>query len=143
MLVKEYMRTDVPTVAPEMNVLAAAKLMREKKVRHLPIVRDGKLLAIVADGDLRAAWPSPATLLAQYEISALLERITLAEVARYQVLTTAPTAALEEAGSIFVRHGIGALPVVEGERVVGLLTRTDVLRALLVAGRAQAARVAA
>src|SRR5262249_7476371 len=117
------------TIPPSRSVQEAHTLMQQRKIRHLPVLQDGCLVGIVSDRDLRLVLPSPATSLAVWELRHLLEKLTVGEMMTCFVMTTAPDCFMTEAVGRMLGYRVGALPVVEDRRVVGILTRTDVLRA--------------
>ena len=127
--VRDVMTWSPVTIPPSMSVYEAHTLMQQRKVRHLPVLKDGCLVGIVSDRDIRLVLPSPATSLAVWEIRHLLDKLTVGEMMTYFVMTTAPDRLMTEAVGRMLGHKVGALPVVENRRVVGILTRTDVLRA--------------
>jgi acetoin utilization protein AcuB len=92
-------------------------------------VQKGRLVGIITDSDIRLVLPSPATSLAVWELNYLLDKLTVGEAMTHFVVTTAPDRHVHEAIGRMLRFKIGALPVVEHHQVVGLLTRTDILRA--------------
>jgi acetoin utilization protein AcuB len=117
------------TVTPDTAVNEAREFMRQYAIRHLPVVQQGRLVGIITDSDIRLALPSPATSLTVWELNYLLDKLTVGEVMTHFVVTTAPDRHVYEAIGRMLRFKIGALPVVENHQVVGLLTRTDILRA--------------
>jgi acetoin utilization protein AcuB len=117
------------TITPGDSVQAARTLMQQRQIRHLPVLEDGRLVGMVTDRDIRLVLPSPATSLAVQELNYLLARLTVGEMMTRFVVTTTPQSPVTEAAGRMLRHRIGALPVVEGRRVVGILTRSDILRA--------------
>ena len=117
------------TVTPDTAVNEARELMRQHAIRHLPVVQKGRLVGIITDSDIRLVLPSPATSLSVWELNYLLDKLTVGEVMTHLVVTTAPDRHVHEAIGRMLRFKIGALPVVENHQVVGLLTRTDILRA--------------
>ena len=127
--VGDIMAISPVTIAPSTSVQAAQALMQQRQIRHLPVLQDGRLVGMISDRDIRLALPSPATSLTVWEIRYLLDQLTVGEVMTYFVMTTAPDCPVTEAVGRMLRHKVGALPVVEGREVVGILTRTDVLRA--------------
>jgi len=103
--------------------------MRREKVRRLPVIdRKGKLVGIVAEKDLLYASPSPATSLSVWEINTLLARLTVADVMKKQVVTVTETIFLEDAARIMADNKIGSLPVVRDDRLVGIITETDLFK---------------
>ena len=127
--VGDIMSMSPVTITPSMSVHEAQALMQQRKIRHLPVLQDGRLVGMLSDRDIRLVLPSPATSLTVWEIRHLLDKLTVGEVMTYFVMTTAPDCSVTEAVGRMLGHKVGALPVVEDRQVVGILTRTDVLRA--------------
>lgn len=128
MLVADVMHSDVVTVTPETTMPEAVRMMRERRIRHLPVVDDGRLVGIVSDRDLKLASPSPATSLESHELLYLVDRLLVREVMRSVVIAVPPNATVTEAARIMAEEKIGAVAVTEAGRLVGILTETDVLR---------------
>ncbi len=132
MLVGERMTRNPVTVGEDTNIDDALHLMRERKVRRLPVMdRAGKMVGIVSDKDLLHAAPSPATSLSVYEMHYLLSRLTVKRVMSSPVITVGPGTPLEEAARIMADHKIGGLPVVEDGNLAGIITETDIFKILL------------
>ena len=127
--VGDVMSMSPTTILPSTSVHAAQALMQQRKIRHLPVLQDGRLVGIISDRDVRLALPSPATSLTVWEIRHLLDKLTVGEVMTYFVMTTTPDCLVTEAVGRMLKHKVGALPVVENRQVIGILTRTDILRA--------------
>lgn len=138
MLVREFMHTDPVTIAPDTPLLEAEWRMQEGGFRHLPIV-DGydRLVGIVSDRDLREAAPSDATALSRQELTYLLSRLKVKDVMTKPVLTARPGEPAETAAIRMRENKVGALPVVDDERLVGIVTTADMLGALVRALQAQ------
>jgi CBS domain-containing protein len=120
------------TVPPDTPVLDARHLMLERRIRHLPVTDEGGLLiGIVTDRDIRLNLPSQATSLSVWEINHLLARLTVDKVMTQSVLTVGPDRGAKDAAQLMLDHTIGALPVVDGGRLVGIVTETDLLRAFV------------
>jgi acetoin utilization protein AcuB len=129
MLVRDYMSQPAIVTSPDMPISDALWTMREHGIRRLPVVGpSGRLLGIVSDRDLLHASPSSATSLSIWEIGYLLGRITVEQVMTREVRTVGLATPLEDAAQTMVDRKIGGLPVVEGERVVGVITETDIFR---------------
>jgi len=129
MNVRGLMTTSPITVGPETPVLDARQLMIDKRFRHVLIADGPKLLGIVTDRDIRLNLPSPATSLSVWEINYLLARLTVASVMTKSLVTVSPRQDTREAALLMLDHKIGALPVVDGGQLVGIITETDLLRA--------------
>ena len=129
MLVRSYMSQPPILVAPDTSISDALKTMRDRQIRRLPVVDGvGHLIGIVSDRDLLHAEPSPATSLSVWEITYLLARLTVQEVMTREVVTVHPDTPVEDAAQLMCERKIGGLPVVDGDRVVGVITETDVFR---------------
>ena len=131
MYVKDQMTTPAFTLTPETPFLDALKLMRERKIRRIPIVNEqGKLLGIVSERDLLHAEPSPATSLSVWEMNYLLWKLKLGDVMTKPVITVMPKTVLQDAASLMIKYKIGGLPVVDDEeKVIGVITETDIFKA--------------
>jgi CBS domain-containing protein len=129
MLVREWMTTVLVTIRPDTPVAEAEHLMRHRRIRHLPVVKDGRLCGIITDRDVRTTMPSPATSLAAGEIRYLLDRLLVERVMTRSVVTIGPDAPVADAVKLVLAHRVGALPVVDGDRLAGIITETDLLRA--------------
>ena len=132
MLVRDRMTLNPVTVTPDTAVSEALSLMRQRKFRRLPILdKKGHLVGIVSEKDLLYASPSPATSLNVYEIGYLLSRLKIKDIMTKDVVTVSEDAPIEEAARIMVDHGIGGLPVVRGDALIGIITETDIFKTLI------------
>jgi acetoin utilization protein AcuB len=132
MRVRELMTDPVITARPDMPVLDARHLMVEHRIRHLVVTSDGgELLGIVTDRDIRLNLPSQATSLSVWEMNYLLTRLTVEKVMTTSVITVGPDRSARDAAELMLDHRIGALPVVDGGRLIGIVTETDLLRAFV------------
>lgn len=129
MNVRDLMTPSPITVTPETSVTDARAVMARSHIRHLLVTEGDKLVGIVTDRDIRLNLPSPATSLSIWELNYLLARLKVAEVMTTAVITVEPGRGAREAAHIMLDHKIGALPVVDGRRLVGILTETDLVRA--------------
>jgi acetoin utilization protein AcuB len=131
MLVGERMSHPVITINPEMPIVDALNLMKHEHIRRAPVVKDGRMLGIVADKDILNASPSPATSLSVWELNYLISKITVAEVMTRKVLTVSEDTPLEVAARFMADNKIGALPVMRNNSVVGIITETDLFKIFL------------
>ena len=128
MLVQYVMQTKLFTVTPETTLPEALRLTGQRGIRHLPVLDGDRLVGIVSDRDLKRAMASPATSLEAHELNYLLDRLRVEEFMTRKVITIGRMFPIEAAASLMVREKIGALPVTDDARLVGLVTETDVLR---------------
>jgi acetoin utilization protein AcuB len=139
MQVRDVMTAKPMTIDPEAPVETAVAVMRERGLRHLPVMNaDGRLIGIVTDRDLRSAMFGSA--LAEHlppeqggrlrTLTATLNDVRVSHVMTWQVVTVGPQAPVAQAAAIMANVRIGSLPVVEGMRLVGIVTEHDVLKAL-------------
>ena len=132
MLVRERMSSRPVIISPDLPITEALRIMRERDVRRLPVLdADGRLVGIVSDKDLLYASPSPATSLSIYEMHYLLSQLRVQELMSTPVITVTPDTLIEEAARIMADHKIGGLPVIEGDRLVGIITQTDIFEVFL------------
>jgi acetoin utilization protein AcuB len=126
MLVGERMTKRPIITHPDTPIDDALKLMRESKVRRLPVLdKKGKLMGIVAEKDLLYVSPSPATSLSIYELHYLISKIKVQEVMTKDVITVTEYTPLEEAARVMADNKIGSLPVMRDDKLVGIITETD------------------
>ena len=116
MLVANRMSARVVTVEPQQSLEEARTLMLKHKIRQLPVMKQKRLVGIVSDRDLRSA-PTTAKM--------------VGEIMTPKPLVIAATASVDEAARVIRQHRVGALPVLEGSRLVGILSATDVLDAFI------------
>jgi acetoin utilization protein AcuB len=130
MLIRDWMTSTPIVIKAKESVTTAQDLMRRLRIRHLPVVEGDALVGMLTDRDVRTVLPSPATSLAAGEIRFLLDRLTVDKVMTHPVVTVRPDDALADAVRLVLEKRIGALPVTERGRLVGIITETDLLRAL-------------
>ncbi|HMK52434.1 MAG TPA: CBS and ACT domain-containing protein [Thermodesulfobacteriota bacterium] len=130
MRIRDMMTRNPVTVDSETFVMDAQKIMKENNIRRLPVVDKGKLVGIVTKHDLLEASPSPATSLSVHELNYLLSKMKVKEIMKKNPVTLAPDTPFEEALKIGQEKKIGAFPVVENGKVVGIATESDIVRFL-------------
>jgi acetoin utilization protein AcuB len=130
--VRDIMTRPAVTFREQMFVGAAVKAMRARSIRHAPVVSDkGRLVGMVSDRDLRQAVLEPALRDAFEDLAHVLKRRTVKDVMTWGAVSTNPEAPLREAAQILYENKIGAVPVVDHDRVVGMLAVGDVLKTLV------------
>jgi CBS-domain-containing membrane protein len=126
------MTTDVKTIGRNDELTIADDIMKMKRLRHLPVVEEGRLVGMLTQRDLFHAALSTALNFGEKAQKGFLKTVVAKEVMTDEVLTIDPDADVKEAARLMIEHKIGCLPVVESGKLVGLVTETDLLR--IVAG---------
>jgi CBS domain-containing protein len=130
--VREIMSSPAITVSPETTLPAANTLMKEKGIRHLPVVEKGRLAGIVSRGDLREASISTSINADQYELHFLLNKLTVGKLMTRKVLTVTPDALVVDAAEVMTAQKIAGLPVLDADgAVIGIITESDLLKMLV------------
>jgi len=146
MLVGERMTPNPLTIGRDTTVPEALAIMREKKVRRLPVLDGhGKLVGIVSEKDLLYASPSPSTTLSVWEIPSILGSLKVEKIMTKEIASVAEDTPIEEAARVMADRRVGGLPVLRGGELVGIITETDIFRSLLhlLGGRRSGVRVTA
>jgi len=146
-LVRDIMSTDPVTVGPDMSVTEAAHLMVDKRIGALPVLEEGSLIGIVTEGDLimqdvKLEFPTylhlldgyilypPATARFESELKKAVAA-TVRDVMTPDPLTIQADASVEDAATLLVERDVSRLPVLEGDRLVGVVSKSDIVRSLL------------
>lgn len=131
MLVREWMTTNVITLGVNSAVLDAAEILREKNIRQFPVIDgDGMLAGIVSDRDIRDAMPSKFLPGDGMNAGSGLASLTASDIMTPDPICVPSDASIDYVAEMIVKHKIGGLPVVDGEKLVGIITQADVLRFL-------------
>lgn len=129
MTIEKAMSSNVVTIAPSNTLVEAVRVMKEKKIKHLPVVdASGSVVGVVTDRDLKEASASDATTLEVHELLYLLDKVKIDSIMSKNVVTIEKGSALKQAAQIMVEKGIGCLPIVEVNKLSGIITRSDILR---------------
>jgi CBS domain-containing protein len=128
--VESIMQREFASVRSDERLDFVEDVMALGRVRHMPVVDDGKLVGVVTQRDLLAASLSRVLDFDKQERRTFLRSVDVREVMAGRPITVAPQATLAEAAALLLRHKIGCLPVVgPGGEALGLVTETDLLRA--------------
>jgi acetoin utilization protein AcuB len=132
MYVGRIMHTHLVTVPPDTSLKKAKDIIENKKINHLLVVsKGGDLVGLVSDRDVKQSWASPATTLSVHELNYLLTQLTVENIMVKKIITISPGTTIERAAYIMQENRINALPVIETEKLVGIITSTDVMDVLL------------
>jgi CBS domain-containing protein len=126
--VRDIMRTKPVTISASERMSTVEDIMTLGRVRHMPVVQAGRLVGVVSERDLLRASLSVFSEHLEDERRAFLHIVAIDEVMSTPPVTIDPEASIEEAALLMARRRIGCLPVLQGDRLIGLLTETDVLR---------------
>lgn len=131
MPVKDFMTRRVVYVSPDTTVAKATDIMREQGLRRLPVIENDRLVGLVTEGTIAEASPSKATSLSIYEMNYLLNKTKIRDIMIKDVYTVSKDATLEDAIYLMMKKKIGVLPVVDSDRISGIITDKDVFKAFL------------
>lgn len=132
MLVKYWMSEKVITIEIDDSMDTAIKLMKENNIKTLPVMKNGKLVGIVTDRDLKKASASDATTLDVHELLYLLSQIQIRNVMSKNPVTVPEDFTIEETAEVLLKNNISGVPVVDPKgKTVGIITQADIFRALI------------
>ena len=132
MLVRNWKNPTVISVEAQASMADALQLMKENKIKTLPVFDRGVLVGVVTDRDLKRASASDATLLEIHELLHLLTQVRVRDIMSRKPITVPDNFTIEEAAEVLHDHQISGAPVLDGDgRLVGLVTQDDLFRALI------------
>lgn len=126
MFVKNKMTTNPFTISPDQTIPDAHEIMAQNGIKRLPVMKNDKLVGIVSKEDIERASPSKATTLSMGEITYLLAKTKISMIMTKNPVTISPNALLEEAATMMRDNGISSLPVLDGSKLVGIITESDI-----------------
>jgi len=126
-LVRDIMTRELTTLAHDAMLLDAALLMRSSGFRHVPVVNGDKLVGVLSDRDVQRAAPSIFGKMTPEEYNRIFETTPLAKVMAKEPVTVTPATPVTEVVKMMYERKFGSVPVVEGEKLVGIVTTTDLL----------------
>lgn len=132
MIVKDFMTKNPVYTNPKELISNIKNTMDREKIGKIPVLDEsGKLIGVITKTDLKKAMPSDATTLDIYELSYLLSKMTVEKVMKKNPITIQKTATIEEAAKLMAEHGISSLIVMDDEVLAGILTKTDLFKAMV------------
>lgn len=131
MKIKNWMTSNPITVKPNTPVMEASKIMKEHGIRRLPVVKGDKVVGIVTHRNLLEASPSAATTLSIHELNYIIAKLEVGEVMHKDPICVSPEDSVIEVMTLGHKKGIGAFPVVDKGRLVGIVTETEIFRAMM------------
>lgn len=133
MLIREWMTKDVITITPDTSMMKASKILKENRIRRLPVVdAEGRLIGIVSDRDIKEASPSKATTLDMHELYYLLSEIKVKDIMTRDPFTVRADDTVETVALNMIEKRIGGLPVIDDAgKLVGIISDSDVFKVLI------------
>ncbi|MEJ2717612.1 MAG: CBS and ACT domain-containing protein [Deltaproteobacteria bacterium] len=132
MLVKYWMRKAVITVDADDSMHEALTRMKEYFVPLLPVLKEGRLVGVITDRDLKRASASDATTLEIHELLFLLAKVKARDIMTKNPITVSPDYTLEETASVLLKNNISGAPVLDDQgRVVGTISHREIFKALI------------
>jgi acetoin utilization protein AcuB len=132
--ISKWMTKSLITIKPKDTLRHARERLAKYRINQLPVVVGDKLVGIVTDRDVRDAYPSSLRLFHGKDIDEFGDSHTVEEIMTYNVVTVTPQTSLRETAQRLRQQRFGALPVVDNGKLVGIITRSDVLDAMLAEG---------
>jgi CBS domain-containing protein len=129
--VRQFMASPVTSLPSTARLLDAGLLLRAGRIRHIPIIDDGKLVGILSDRDIQRCTPSMLTRVSAEEYNSIFEETPVAKVMTRDPQHISPDEPLHAAAALLHSQKLGCLPVVENGQVVGIITKDDMLGALM------------
>ncbi len=129
--VRDIMNTSLTTIPLASSLLDAAITMRRSSLRHLPILDAERLVGIITERDVQRCAPSLLSPITQEEYNATFENTPIERVMFRNPVTVTPDSSIRDAVLLMLDRKVGCLPVVEGGRLVGILTRSDLMNLLM------------
>jgi CBS domain-containing protein len=130
-MVRDWMTTNPVVIQVSTPLSDAHRIMSENKVRRLPVMDGERLVGIITRGDIRGAEASEATSLSIWELNYLLSKLNIDQVMTRQLITVSPDSTIGEAAQLMLDNKIAGLPVLDGEKLVGIITESDIFRLLV------------
>lgn len=132
MLITLRMTKNPIVASPEMKIHQASNIMKQHKIHRLPVLDSNKkLVGVLSEKDIMLAAPSSATTLSAYEINYLLDKLTVEKIMSKNPVTVQVNTSIEEAAHIMVDHDFSCLPIMDGDTLVGIVTKKDIFKMLL------------
>ena len=127
MIVRNFMKKKVITVDFNTPIMAALEIMKQNKIKRLPVTKSGKFVGLITRAMIRDASPSEATSLSIYELNYLISKMIVGNLMVKKPITISPDLPVEEAIRLGKEHGIGGFPVIENGELVGIITESDII----------------
>lgn len=132
MIIERRMTRNPVTATPDMSVADASALMKREKVHRLPVLdKEHRLVGIISEKDILYASPSPVSTLSIHEMAYLLSQLTVKKLMTRDVVTISKETTVEEAARLMVDQDLSSLPVLENNKLIGIVSKSDLFKILL------------
>lgn len=132
MFVADWMTKKLHTIGQDGSISEAIRIFKEKKIKHLPVIKNGdKLVGLLSDRDIKDYTPSKASTLDIHELHYMLFTTKVKEIMVKKIIIATPSTPIEEAAMLMFDRNIGCLPVVENNKLVGIISDKDIFRVLV------------
>jgi CBS domain-containing protein len=128
--VKEIANKKIITISSNDRVIHARRIMVDKNIARLPVLKDGKLVGIISDNEIAFALANLKSSFPLGRQKHQLEELHVEDVMKKPAIWTKPNVSASEAASIMIKNNLGMLPLVENDKIVGIISRTDLLKTI-------------
>jgi len=126
--VREIMQRKVHAIAPDDRVIHARRMMIDQNVARLPVVNKGKLVGMISDTEIAFAFANIKRSFSLGKQKHHLDELLVKDAMKMPAVSASSNATASEAAILMLKHNVGALPIVDNDSIVGIVTRTDLLR---------------
>lgn len=130
--VQTIMRENIFSVSPDDRVIHARRILIDNKIARLPVVNNGKLVGIISDTEIAFSLADIKRMFPIGKQKHQLEELLVGNVMKTPVMWTTPDASIKDAASIMLEKNVGSLPVIKNDELIGMITRTDVLKTVTI-----------
>lgn len=132
MQVQNWMTSDVVAVEEGISIVKASQILKENDLRHLPVTKQGRLVGMITDRDIKDALPYPSATITAHELYHLLSEVKTRDIMKPDPITIRPEQTVELAAVKMLEHKVTGIPVVtEKGQLVGIISQGDVFRVLI------------
>jgi CBS domain-containing protein len=126
----EIMNKKILTVSPDDRIIHARRIMVDEKIARLPVVDEGRLVGMISDNELAFAFASVKRSFPLGRQKHRLDEFFVKDVMKTPAIWTRSSTTAREAASLMLKHNVGALPIIENDKIVGIISRTDLLNTI-------------
>ena len=128
--VREIMNKKILTVSPDDRIIHARRIMVDEKIARLPVVDKGRLVGMISDNELAFAFANVKKSFPLGKQKHRLDEFFVKDVMKTPAIWTRSSTTAKEAASLMLKHNVGALPIIENDRIIGIISRTDLLNTI-------------